>query len=674
MLSSKIQSLKMKKSSKKSDNSDSSKTSHLKIVEKISATDGEYKIKYTGNKELDRKIFLSTCQTLLKNEFTEEVKSKINQAIDMVFEAFGDSKPREDGSAVYTHFFETAEILIRVFNITNVDAVISAILHDGPEDAPELISFDKIKAKFGANVKEIVEGVTKITSESELKDKGITEEEINHQLDYDDLEIASLLKIISFGIKQPLVYFVKFADRYHNILTLYGKKKPERRRALAEQTLRIYIPLMKKLDCANPARILSELCLMHIVADNKDDALSKLKTLKKIHNQEKIRLLNLIGNSLVDFGQTGITIENWFEKNFQNLYFLLSHNSLYDLYRAVARYNFVVPPDYSHFYILLVPKNPDKKEIFNTIAKLREELKIHFIFRDEKSELQTDENWYPSDYEKTLHTFWVSLPKTQENLMIQIQYQPDDSTKEKIDRTKFAVNAKAYVTKEELDAYTEIITDLINSKVKDKIQRAFYFFDKLYPQTYVSINLYNNQTSYLLPTGSVPLDLAFKVGIKYGRRFISANKIDPETRKSQNVPLNYKLQDNDIIELILGQNENTDSPALDFMLNSVNTLTAYNELRKLIMSAERESKSNVSTTIHKTIKLGGKDKFQLSQEITKLGHNNQINFTSINLGTLLQDPNFWNGELKLVAPNDTALNHFIIELLEYPEIDFIEVI
>lgn len=649
-----------------------------KIVEIIPETELNYKTKYTGNEELDRNIFLTICKENLKSDFTDEVHTKINKAIDLVFEAFRNSKPREDGSPVYTHFFETAEILMNRFNILTLDAIISAILHDGLEDAPETITFKIIKKLFGTNVAEIVQGVTKITSEIELFEKGITDTNINHKLNYDELEIASILKITTYGVKQPLVYFVKFADRFHNILTLYGKKNPQRRRALAEQTLHIYIPLMKKLDCIDQARELSDLCLMHIVADNKTDATKILNKLKKIHEEQKNKFLNILRTTKINVHNKSVQIPSLFELFFPNLLFLVSHNSLYDLYRAISRNQFSVPPDYSHFFVLLVTQQQNKKEILSTISEIKEILKTYFNFRKEEFEIQNEDDLELSNYEKTLHTFWVSTPKNEENLMFELRLQPANFKLTKFDRGKFTTNAKYLITKEELNAYIEIITDLINSPIKNKLERAFYFFDKLYPQTYVVVDLYNNQTRYLLPKGSIALDLAFKVGLSYGKRFVSANKINPETKESQNLPLNYKLSDNDVIELILSQNENTFSTTLDYLMNSVYTLTAYNELRKLkameISSNLDFPKKATEKTISKTIKLNGKDKFQLSQEITKLGHNNQINFTAINMGTTVQNPSYWEGELKLTAPNETAINYFILGLLEFSEIDHIEIV
>lgn len=658
--------------------SKSSVSGQPKIVEIIPETELDYKTKYTGNEELDRNIFLTICKESLKSDFTDEVYTKVNKAIDLVFEAFRSSKPREDGSCVYTHFFETAEILMNRFNILTLDAIISAILHDGLEDAPEKITFKVIKELFGTNVAEIVQGVTKITSVTELFEKGITDTNINHKLNYDELEIASILKITTFGVKQPLVYFVKFADRFHNILTLYGKKNPHRRRALAEQTLHIYIPLMKKLDCIEQARELSDLCLLHIVADNKTDASKILAQLKKVHEEQKNKFLNIIRTTKIKIYNKTVQIPSLLELFFPSLLFLVSHNSLYDLYRAVSRSQFSVPPDYSHFFVLLVTQQQNKKEILSTISEIKEILKTYFNFRKEESEIQNEDDLELSNYEKTLHTFWVSTPKSEENLMFELRLQPSNIELTKFDRRKFTMNAKYSITKEDLNSYIEIITDLINLPIKNKLERAFYFFDKLYPQNYVAVDLYNNQTRYLLPKGSIALDLAFKVGLSYGKRFVSANKINPETKESQNLPLDYKLNDNDIIELILSQNENTFSTTLDYLMNSVYTLTAYNELRKFkameIASNLDLIKKPSEKTITKTIKLGGKDKFQLSQEITKLGHNNQINFTAINMGTIAQNPDYWEGELKLTAPNETAINYFILGLLEFTEIDHIEII
>jgi (p)ppGpp synthase/HD superfamily hydrolase len=43
------------------------------------------------------------------------------------------------------------------------------------------------------------------------------------------------------------VIFVKLADRIHNIQTLHYHPKEEKRRRIALETMKIYVPIAKKL-------------------------------------------------------------------------------------------------------------------------------------------------------------------------------------------------------------------------------------------------------------------------------------------------------------------------------------------------------------------------------------------------------------------------------------------
>lgn len=650
-----------------------------KVLEKI-FTITDYQTKYTGNNELDRSLFLNACQDALKNDFNNDLYEKINLAIDLVFDAFANSKPREDGTKVYTHFFETAEILMREFQVKNKDAIISAILHDGPEDAPEKISLELIANKFGKSIKEIVEGVTKITSETDLKEKGLTEQEYNHKLTYDELEIASLMKIITLGSKQPLVYFLKFADRYHNILTLYGKKNPLRRRELAKQTLRIYIPLMKILNCHEQARKLSELCLLHILSDKQEEAQNLLEHLKATHKQLGEKFIYRLQKEYIQYDKEKINIEEWFDRNFNDLFFFISHNSLYELYLVLSSNNNKVPDNYSHFFIQLVPKvAQDKNSIDITINRLREELKTSFIYRKDQSELQPNEDWYPSFFERTLHTFWVSTQETQEDLVIKLHYQPENDSNIKIDRTNLIVQFKNTISDDELKAFIEIVNDLINDSitVRTKIDKVFLYFEKLYPLTYVAVTLHNNHTRYFLPKGSTPLDLAFKADKSWGLRFLSANKLISDSLSSifQNVPLDYKLQDNDTIELILSNEAHTFSTSLDKVISSVYTLTAFNELRKLRKNKQSQILSTYTDKkINKTLKIRGINVYGLSTKLSELAHSKQLDFSHINLALDESDSNYFNGTFQFTAPNEIAVSFFILDLLKIPEIFFIEII
>lgn len=63
----------------------------------------------------------------------------------------------------------------------------------------------------------------------------------------EDRSVETLKKTFLAMAKDLRVIFVKIADRIHNIQTLHFHPKPQKRRKIAEETLKIYIPICKKL-------------------------------------------------------------------------------------------------------------------------------------------------------------------------------------------------------------------------------------------------------------------------------------------------------------------------------------------------------------------------------------------------------------------------------------------
>jgi GTP pyrophosphokinase len=114
----------------------------------------------------------------------------------------------------------------------NLDTVSLAcgLMHDIVEDTP--IKQEEITERFGNEIGEIVEGLTKL-SKIEFHDRAWVNAE----------NIRKLL--VAMG-KDVRVLFVKLADRLHNMRTL-GAMREEKRRRIAHETMELYAPLAIRL-------------------------------------------------------------------------------------------------------------------------------------------------------------------------------------------------------------------------------------------------------------------------------------------------------------------------------------------------------------------------------------------------------------------------------------------
>ena len=136
---------------------------------------------------------------------------------------------RESGAIFFSHPLEVAQILIdlQMDQVT----VASGLLHDTVEDTDATIS--EIKEKFGEEVSNIVDGVTKLSKIETINLK--------------NKQCENYKKLLMSAARDIRVLIIKLADRLHNMRTLRFKKKKKKRMEIAKETLSIYAPLADRI-------------------------------------------------------------------------------------------------------------------------------------------------------------------------------------------------------------------------------------------------------------------------------------------------------------------------------------------------------------------------------------------------------------------------------------------
>jgi RelA/SpoT family (p)ppGpp synthetase len=139
-----------------------------------------------------------------------------------------DGQKRRSGEPYIFHPLEVARILASMH--LDSRSIMAAILHDVIEDTPT--AKEQVAADFGADVAELVDGVSKI-GQIEFQTK---EEE----------QAENFRKMLLAMSQDIRVILIKLADRLHNMRTLVALKM-DRRRAIARETLDIYAPIANRL-------------------------------------------------------------------------------------------------------------------------------------------------------------------------------------------------------------------------------------------------------------------------------------------------------------------------------------------------------------------------------------------------------------------------------------------
>ncbi len=137
---------------------------------------------------------------------------------------------RASGEPYFIHPLSVAAILAE--KKMDIPTILTGLLHDTVEDTDATL--EEIQEKFGEEVKNLVDGVTKI-------------DEVNKQLNKQAVQGENLRKLILASLQDVRVLIVKLADRLHNMRTLNYIQNFDKKSQKAQETIDIYVPLSERI-------------------------------------------------------------------------------------------------------------------------------------------------------------------------------------------------------------------------------------------------------------------------------------------------------------------------------------------------------------------------------------------------------------------------------------------
>ncbi len=177
-----------------------------------------------------------------KNYDIEKIKRAYEYANELHCGQF-----RQSGEPYISHPLAVAEIVAGLG--LDTDSVCAALLHDTVEDCSDKVDLKDIEKKFGNDVAQLVDGLTKIVF-MQIEDK-------------EDAQIENLRKMLLAMHKDVRVIFIKLCDRLHNMRTLEAKAE-NKRRLTALETMQVYAPLAHRLGIQKIKQELENLGIQHL--------------------------------------------------------------------------------------------------------------------------------------------------------------------------------------------------------------------------------------------------------------------------------------------------------------------------------------------------------------------------------------------------------------------------
>lgn len=438
----------------------------------------------------------------LKNsmkEYSKDDMSKVLKAYEFADKYHKDQK-RASGEEFITH---PLSIGIRLANMNvDHDMIIAGILHDLVEDTE--VSLEDIEKIFGANIAELVDGVTKI---SKLKPESKKTQ-----------KAETIRKMLFAMIKDMKIIIIKFVDKLHNMSTL-NYLPVEKRKIISLETLEIYAPLAGKMG-------------VHVIKDELEDY-----ALRWIYPDVYKIIKSYFDKNHKEMERTTMYVSGILSKKLNDLEIPFKIKSrtkhYYSIYKKMKKYNKRIDEIFDLYGIRIITDNVTNcYQIFGVIHNLWQP--ITGRFRDFIA--HPKKNGY-----RSLHT--TVLLERRKAVEIQIR------TEEMNEINEYGVAAHWYYKKGHqpdpnqlrwLGKLMEVHKESLSSEEYYQTIRDDILKDEMYVFT-------PKGDIVELPKGATPLDYAYKIHTEIGHRCkgAKANGII--------VPLNSPLKNGMVIEVITGK-------------------------------------------------------------------------------------------------------------------------
>lgn len=478
---------------------------------------------------------LKRLETRIK-EYSKDANFEIIERAYLLAKDAHKNQTRYSGEPYISHPLEVAFILADLHMDT--DTICAAILHDVIEDTSA--SYEMIKTNFNENIANLVDGVTKIG-----KLQFVTKEQ---------REAENLRKMVIAMANDVRVVIIKLADRLHNMRTL-SAMRPDKQKQKAKETLDIYAPIAHRLGISKIKWELEDLALLYLDPEAYHDIARKV-ALKREEREAFIDNVKYILGKVLKESGIKAKIEGR-PKHFYSIYRKMkkgkAFEEIYDLF-AIRVLVDSIKDCYGVLGMAHTLWNPMPGRFKDYIAMPKPNMyqSLHTTVFTKGSE----------PFEIQIRTY--EMHRTAEyGIAAHWKYKEGTSGKKDGDFEKRLIWIRELM---------EMENELENSDEFMEGIKFDLFTDEVFVFT-------PNSKVIQLPSGACPIDFAYRIHSDIGNQCVGA-KVNGKM-----VPLTYKLQNGDIVNIITSPNSK--GPSRDW-LNIVKSSHAKTKIKTFFKKADRE--------------------------------------------------------------------------------------
>ena len=482
---------------------------------------------------------MDKLREICSKTFTPEEMQTLDRAIEFTKQVHA-HQTRHSGEPYYTHPENVAIMLANMGMDSHT--ILAGLMHDVIEDGKD-ITYEKLASMFGQDIAGMVDGVTKLTKTGK-----------NEMISREDIQAESFRKMFLAIANDIRVVIIKLNDRLHNMRTLqYCSEEKQIRKA--RETLDIYAPLAHRFGMGAMKCELEDLCMKYLGPEE----YKKLEQAMIPYQEERMHTLNKameeIEKALKEAGIEATLSGR--PKHF------------YSIYKKTVRQQKTIDEIYDLIAI---------RVIVNTVNDCYATLGIiHSLWKPMPGRFKDYIAMPKTNMYRSLHTTLFSNDGMGMPFEVQIR------TPEMHKAAEYGIAAhwmykEGRNSPDDLDSKLAWLREALSLEADSNTTREFienirkdFFGDYVYVLT--------PQGKIIdLVTGSTPIDFAYRIHSNVG------NHVQHAKVNGALVRLDYKLKNNDVVEIITSPNA---TPSYDW-LKIAKTQQAKAKIRTWFKKANRE--------------------------------------------------------------------------------------